>query len=76
MGCEERHEPRERLPALLALLPSLLLPLGICSRGGGLGFGQEQHWGGHRAKRREEAAHRGRKIGSQNCYDTPFLKKP
>jgi hypothetical protein len=34
MGCEERHEPRERLPALLALLPSLLLPLGVCSRGG------------------------------------------
>jgi hypothetical protein len=34
MGCEERHEPRERLPALLALLPSLLLPLGVYSRGG------------------------------------------
>jgi hypothetical protein len=34
MGCEERHEPRERLPALLASLPSLLLPLGVCSRGG------------------------------------------
>jgi hypothetical protein len=34
MGCEERQEPRERLPALLALLPSLLLPLGVCSRGG------------------------------------------
>jgi hypothetical protein len=34
MGCEERHEPRERLPALLALLSSLLLPLGVCSRGG------------------------------------------
>jgi hypothetical protein len=34
MGCEERHEPRERLPALLALLPSLLLPLGVCNREG------------------------------------------
>jgi hypothetical protein len=34
MGCEEKHEPRKRLPALLALLPSLLPPLGICNRGG------------------------------------------
>jgi hypothetical protein len=41
-------------------------PLGANSRGGkggdGLGFGQEQRWGGHHAEGREEAAHRGRMI--------------
>jgi hypothetical protein len=69
MGCEEKHEPRERLPALLALLPSLL-PLGIYSRGGkgetALDLGRSREDTMQEQRRgREEVAHRGRKIASQ-----------
>jgi hypothetical protein len=70
MGCEEKHKPRERLPALLALLPSLLLPLGIYSRGGkgeatlDLGRSREDTMQEQR-RGREEVAHRGRTIKSQ-----------
>jgi hypothetical protein len=70
MGCEEKHKPRERLPALLALLPSLLLPLGIYSMGGkgeatlDLGRSREDTMQEQR-RGREEVAHRGRTIESQ-----------
>jgi hypothetical protein len=77
MGCEEKHEPRKRLPALLALLPSLLLPLGICNRGGkgqaALDLGRSNVG---EDTMQEQCRGQGRRIGSQNCYDTPFLKKP
>jgi hypothetical protein len=47
--------------------PLPAFPLGANSRGGkggdGLGFGQEQRWGGHHTEGRKEAVHKGRMIG-------------